>query len=180
MNALPRLHGYLEERRIRHALIGGHALAARGYARFTLDIDLLTTDKDTLKEDFWAAMREDGGQVAIRPGDSEDPLRGVIRIELSDGGMVDIVVGKYQWQQGVIERAEPLDIGGITIPVARSSDLILLKLFANGPQDLADIRAILETTDRNEIIADVRAHLAMLPKDCLMTFDEIVSNNRLP
>lgn len=34
----------LEAAGIRYALIGGHALAARGYPRFTIDIDLLTTD----------------------------------------------------------------------------------------------------------------------------------------
>jgi hypothetical protein len=27
-----------------YALIGGHAIAARGFARATIDIDLLTTD----------------------------------------------------------------------------------------------------------------------------------------
>src|SRR5262249_49950427 len=125
------------------------------------------------KDGFWTRLREDGTQVSIRPGDSDDPLRGVVRVGLADGNMVDVVVGKYQWQQSVIERAEPLEIDGVTVPVARSGDLILLKLFAGGPQDLTDIRAILGTADRDRIIGEVRTHLALLPEECSFTFEEL-------
>ena len=173
MSALQRLHGYLTERHVPHALIGGHALAARGHARFTLDVDILTTDKNVLQEEFWTALRDDGGDVAIRAGDADDPLRGVVRITLPDGGMADIVIGKYRWQQDLIERADLLNIGDVTVLVPRSSDLILLKLFAGGPQDLADIRAILETAGRDAIAAEVRTHLTVLPADCTNTFDEL-------
>jgi hypothetical protein len=172
VNPLQRLHTYLSERNVAHALIGGHALAARGYARFTLDIDILTTDKDVLRDEFWTSLREDA-TVSIRSGDSDDPLRGVVRITLSGSAMADIVVGKYQWQRDVIERADSLHVGDITVPVARSSDLILLKLFAGGPQDLVDIRAILETSDYETIVGEVRAHLAILPEDCAATFEEL-------
>lgn len=173
MNALQRLHGYLADRHVPHALIGGHALAARGVPRFTLDIDILTTKKEVLREDFWTALRQDSSEIAIRRGDSDDPLRGVVRITLTDGSMIDIVVGKHRWQQGVLDRADFLDVGNITVPVARSSDLILLKLVAGGPQDLADIRAILETADREKTIAEVRTHLGMLPEDCSETFERL-------
>jgi hypothetical protein len=172
MSALQRLHAYLRDGHVPHALIGGHALAARGYARFTLDVDILTTDKAVLREEFWNELRRDA-QVEIRLGDADDPLRGVVRIELLDGGMADVVVGKYQWQQGVIERADLLEVGSITVPVPRTSDLILLKLFAGGPQDLADIRAILESPDRDAIVAEVHPHLATLPEDCSIKFDDL-------
>jgi len=173
MNALRRLHGYLADRQVPHALIGGHALAARGYPRFTFDVDILTVNRDVLQEDFWTELRGEGAEVAIRLGDSDDPLRGVVRIAFSDGAMADVVIGKYRWQQDLIERADLLDVGDMQIDVPRSSDLILLKLFAGGPQDLADIRSILETADRDAIIAEVRSRLAVLPKDCSVAFEEL-------
>jgi len=43
---------------IRYALIGGHALAARGYPRFTIDIDLLTTDVAVLDAALLATDRD--------------------------------------------------------------------------------------------------------------------------
>jgi predicted nucleotidyltransferase len=170
MNALQRLHAYLADRDVPHALIGGHALAARGYARFTLDVDILTTDKGVLRHDFWTELRAD---VDVRLGDPDDPLRGVVRITLADGAMADIVVGKYQWQRELIDRAESLDIGGVPVAVPRSSDLILLKLFAGGPQDLADIRTMLETTHRHQIVAEVRARISALPEICLTIFEQL-------
>ena len=48
MTLLDRVSGLLTARGIPHALIGAAALAARGIARSTYDIDLLTTDR-------WAA-----------------------------------------------------------------------------------------------------------------------------
>ncbi len=42
-----------------------------------------------------------------------------------------------------------------------------------GPQDLADIRAILETANREEVIAEVRAHLGMLPEECSTAFQQL-------
>lgn len=166
------IHDYLSERNVEHALIGGHALAARGHPRFTLDLDVLTTNGTVLQDDFWHDLRDRGASVDVRKGDFDDPLRGVIRITLADGSMIDVVVAKYRWQKEVIERAEPIDIGEATIPVPRASDLILLKLFAGGPQDLADVRSLLEGADREEVIAEVRAHISDLPDECSRAFEQ--------
>lgn len=64
---------------VRFALIGAHALAVRGYPRFTADIDLLTTDTRVLNPEVWAAVAREGGTVDPRRGDSDDPLAGVVQ-----------------------------------------------------------------------------------------------------
>jgi hypothetical protein len=38
-----------------YALIGGYAIAARGFARSTIDLDLLTTDARVLDTSTWSA-----------------------------------------------------------------------------------------------------------------------------
>lgn len=43
-----------------YALIGAHAMAARGYPRFTVDIDLLTTDSRVLDRATWATIEREG------------------------------------------------------------------------------------------------------------------------
>ena len=172
MNALRHLHDYLAARNVQHALIGGRALAVRGHPRFTFDVDFLTVDTAVLKDSFWAGVREEGTSVDIRKGDFDDPLRGVVRIALADGGMVDVVIAKYRWQSEVIKRAEPVDVGDATVPVPRASDLILLKLFAGGHPDLSDVRSLLDTPERNNTAAAVREHLAELPPECAAMFDE--------
>ncbi len=170
------LSDYLRARGVRHALIGAVAVAARGHPRSTLDIDFLTTDASVLRDEFWDALRSEGATVEVRKGDLDDPLRGVVRIVLPDRKMADVVVAKYRWQDRVIDRAEALDIGGMTlpIPVPLTSDLILLKLFAGGPQDVSDIRSLLDGPDREEIIAAVRAHIGELPEECTELWEAIV------
>ena len=58
---------------------------------------------------------------------------------------IDVVVGKFGWQRRVLERAEPMG----ELPVVRAADLILLKLYAGGPQDAWDIQQLLLASSRD-------------------------------
>jgi hypothetical protein len=115
-----------------YALIGAHAMAVRGYARFTVDIDLLTTDTRVLDAATWIPLVEQGARVDRRRGDDDDPLAGVVHIVLADDTNVDVVVGRWAWEQQVVARAERMTVLGVTIAVPPTSDLILLKLAAGG------------------------------------------------
>ena len=143
----------------RYALIGAHAMAARGYPRFTLDVDLLTDDPRVLDASHWKPLVRDGAQVDARRGDPDDPLGGVAHLLLPDGTDVDIVVGKWKWEADLIERAEEISIGGAPIRVPSSGDLILLKLAAGGTLDLRDAAALLAIGDRDRIVSEVDAHI---------------------
>lgn len=63
--------------------------------------------------------------------------------------------GRKAWQSAVIDRARSLHLVDLDLPVAEAADLVLLKLYAGGPQDLWDIQQLLETSDGSRIIADV-------------------------
>jgi len=86
-----------------HALIGGRAMAARGYPRFTIDVDLLTSDNRVLVAKTWSELARDGAEIDIRRGDHEDPLAGVVHLLLADGTDVDIVVAKWKDRRGANE-----------------------------------------------------------------------------
>jgi hypothetical protein len=51
---------------VRAALVGAHAMAARGYPRFTTAIDLLTTDSRVLDAIHWRPSVEAGASVVWR------------------------------------------------------------------------------------------------------------------
>jgi predicted nucleotidyltransferase len=142
-----------------HALIGAHAMAARGYPRFTIDVDLLTSDNQVLVADTWAGLVSDEAEIDIRRGDHDDPLGGVVHLLLADGTDVDLVLAKWKWEADLIDRAESLSIGGISIRVPRTGDLILLKLAAGGFIDLQDAKALLLLGDVETVIRDVEAHV---------------------
>ena len=161
---------------VRYALIGAHAMAARGYPRFTLDVDLLTTDLRVLDASHWSALVRDGAQVDVRRGDADDPLGGVVHLLLPDGTDVDLVVGKWQWEADLIERAEPIAIGGAPIGVPCTGDLILLKLAAGGTLDLRDAAALLTLGDRERVVRDVEAHIGDVRPDVRLAWLDLLAS----
>jgi hypothetical protein len=160
---------------VRYALIGGHALAARGYPRFTIDIDLLTTDSRVLDRRTWAPLIAEGAVVDARRGDDEDPLAGVVHVLLPDGTDVDVVVGRWDWERRLVERAERVTIApGVDIPVPTASDLILLKLTAGGFTDLQDAAALLAAGDRVALVAQVESRVAEVRPDVRDTWRHLL------
>ena len=157
-----RVMSALDARGIAHALIGAAALAASGVARSTVDLDLLTLDSRVLEHDLWTTLREAGVEVDIRIGDVDDPLAGVVRISSTGQRPVDIILGRHSWQRRAVGRARLLPNG---VKVVRPSDLVLLKLYAGGTQDLWDIRQLLEAVNDTDLVAEVEADLGELPAD---------------
>jgi hypothetical protein len=77
---IQRVKEILDGLGVRYAVIGAMAMAARGFPRFTLDFDLLTTDKRVLDSATWEQLVRDGIAVDVRKGDFDDPLAGVVRV----------------------------------------------------------------------------------------------------
>lgn len=134
-------------------------MAVHGVGRSTHDQDLLTLGDEALHPETWTSLQESGATAEIRKGDLFDPLAGVIRFTRAGERPVDLVVGRFGWQREILERALPGEI-----PVVRAADLILLKLYAGGPQDAWDIQQILSGDDRERLIAEVEREIPRLPQ----------------
>lgn len=159
MSLLPQITTVLDQAGIPHAFIGATALTVYGVNRSTLDLDLFATSPVCLDPDLWASLPS-SVEVDIRRGDLTDPLAGVVRFRTPGSQPIDLVVGKLIWQREVIERATPAVNGP---PVVQLPDLILLKLYAGGPQDAWDIQQLLERPDRAGILREVEENLPKLP-----------------
>ncbi len=174
MTLLARVAAVLFEADIAHALIGAGALAVFGVNRATNDHDLLVVDASCLRLDLWTDLTRRGISVEIRKGDVTDPLAGVIRCELPGEIPVDVVVGKFKWQREVLGRAAPRTTQEANIPVVTAADLILLKLYAGGAQDGWDIQQLLETEDRNALIAEVETLVPDLPPHAIKLWHRVL------
>lgn len=155
----------LTRRAVPHALIGAAAMAARGVIRSTDDLDLLVTDGAVLRAAFWTELADRGFSLEVRVGDDADPLAGVVRLEAPPARSLDVVVGRFAWQSDLIGRAEPHQIGRVELKLVSAADLVLLKLFAGGSQDLRDVESLLEAGDRRAIQTAVDREIARLPAD---------------
>lgn len=167
----------LESIKARYALIGGEAVAMRGHPRLTVDYDFLTTDRRVFEREVWASLEEKGAIVDVRKGDPDDPLAGVVHITFHEERDADVVVAKWKWEQAVIERAERLPLQGLSVPIPRTSDLILLKLSAGGYLDLQDVYALLQAGDREQLIREVNDLIGALPADAQTSWKRIVATS---
>jgi hypothetical protein len=161
---IARVAAVLDHCGARYALIGAGALAAHGIARSTFDLDLFTDAAAVLRVETWASLSAAGrARVSVRTGDADDPLRGVVQIEADGERDVDVVVGRSAWQSEAVDRAQPLLIAGIRLPVVTPADLVLFKLYAGGSQDCWDIEQLLGGSDRQSLIPEIESRLEALP-----------------
>ncbi|HVR44845.1 MAG TPA: hypothetical protein VMS56_15545 [Thermoanaerobaculia bacterium] len=160
LDGLPRILDRLES----CAVIGGFAMAARGRVRTTIDLDLLTTDARALDDRTWSPLRAQRTEVEIRRADLDEPVAGMVRVRLP-GIDVDVVIGWDRWQQEIVERAETMPIAGMALPVATTDDLILLKLYAGGVDDMHDVANLLGLEPDGELVRRVDEALRDLPKE---------------
>ncbi|MXZ70880.1 MAG: hypothetical protein F4Z04_05150 [Acidobacteria bacterium] len=170
-----RVAATLGAARARFALIGAAAMAVHGVARSTQDVDLLTLSDVSLDGAAWEPLAEGGVDVSVTRGDADDPLAGVVRFRQEGQDQVDLIVGRYRWQQRLLERAEPAVVGGaITLPTAQPRDLVLLKLFAGGPHDLWDIEQLLVGADSETLVSAVSDDVSQLPARCRRQWDRLL------
>ena len=172
MNAAAKVIHYLERHGVAAALIGGVALGAHGLARATLDTDILVADEGVLDPRFWSTFT-DLGVAEIRRGDADDPLLGIVRFAATDEP-VDVIVGRGAWIVPVLQRQFRIEAGGYSLPVVDRADLVLLKLFAAGPQDLLDVRLLLEA-DEGDLHRTVEQRLPAAPAAALAAWRKVVA-----
>ncbi len=142
-DALARLASVFRQRGASYAVIGGLAVAAWGAPRATEDIDLLAdiVPSDALE----AALRAAGFLPEWRRGGPEDPVPLLLRLRRPSGPEVDVLCASRPWEKAMLARAVRLGLSpGLEIPVVAVEDLIVLKLLAAGPQDLADVADLLD------------------------------------
>ncbi len=140
---LARLIAVLESRRVPFAVIGGLAVAAWGVPRATEDIDLLADLSPSPEID--AALRAAGFDLEWRRGGPDDPVPLLLRLRSTSGPEIDVVCATRAWEREMLSRSVRFRIPeGLETPVVAAEDLIVLKLLAGGPGDLADVAELLE------------------------------------
>jgi hypothetical protein len=132
--------------KVRGAVIGGVAVSLLSEPRYTRDIDATVV----LDDKKWDAFLARAAEFGIRPRASDalvfarETRMLLLQHDIS-GIPLDISMGTLEFEQEMIDRALPIRVGRLTIPVATPEDLIILKAIAQRPQDLTDIATILDS-----------------------------------
>jgi hypothetical protein len=160
---------HLRSRGVESAVIGGVAMAVHGVARATVDLDLLVVTSSVLDRSFWNGIGA-GVVTSVRRGDATDPLAGVVRCAALES-VVDVVVGPSGWMGEVVARASPREVLGERLPVVDAADLVLLKLYAGGPQDMLDVRLLIAADPA--LRAVVQARIGSTPSSVIARLGDI-------
>lgn len=143
-----KLTDLLERNGLVYALMGGIAVRVYGIPRPTYDVDLTVAVPREALPDLYDAMEQAGYTVpeTYRTG-WLDQVAGMplvkFRLYLQDHGVdIDLFLAETTYQQELLQRRRLEEINGTSAWLASPEDLILLKLIANRPRDLADVADI--------------------------------------
>ena len=146
--ALRELAAWLESQRIPYVLIGGIAASLLGRPRITQDIDVLAV----LEEDAWEEFLTSGTRHDFRPRITEClSFARRSRVFLLRHGATgigsDVVLAGIPFEKDVVSRGRHTVLADLTVRLPRAEDLILMKLVAGRPRDIADVEGLIAAHD---------------------------------
>lgn len=144
LQALAALDRALMELGVPFMIIGGIAVIARGVPRQTIDIDATVWGQAISLEDLLAGLEAHGIVPRIPDAAEFARRRQVLLLEHRPSGTtLEISLAWLPFEQDAIERAGPVTLRGVEVPVAQPQDLIVYKFVAWRDRDKTDIERLL-------------------------------------
>jgi hypothetical protein len=144
--ALNGLDKWFEAEAVPGVIVGGVAVAVMARPRVTRDVDSLVV----LDESRWASFLTAGEPFGFAPR-ILDPLdfarrsRVLLLVHTPSGVDIDVMFGALRFEEETVSRGRVSAIGGVSIRLPTPEDLIIMKVVAHRPRDLADVEGLLET-----------------------------------
>jgi hypothetical protein len=147
LRRLLRVHDSLEQARLPHAFGGAIALAFHvGEPRATSDIDVNITADPGAPEPVLSALpaRVAWGDADVRACQEAGQVRLWWR-EAPFDTPLDVFLPQHpRLHRMVVDRAEPVEVLGQTVPILSATDLMIFKMWYARRKDWADIEAMVQ------------------------------------
>jgi len=128
----------------RFLIVGAHALAAHGYPRSTVDIDIWIDATDDNAERVWKALADFGAPLADLSVERQDLTRPDVVIQFGlPPNRIDVLTGLsgLSFDAAWVNRIEEV-LEGVTVPVLGLADLIANKRATGRDKDRADLKGV--------------------------------------
>lgn len=149
--ALRDIAAELDRMSVPYAVMGGLAVRVYGIPRATYDVDLTVSIPRPRLAELFERVQAMGFTVPeVFQSGWVDEIAGMplvkFRLYLQEHGIdIDVFLAESPYQEELIARRRASDVEGTRIWLVSPEDLILLKLVAHRPRDLADIGDVLFT-----------------------------------
>lgn len=134
----------LVKQRARFLVVGAHAMAAHGYPRATVDIDLWIDPTPDNAERVWQALAEFGAPLDSLEITRDDFVREDMVVQFGlPPNRVDILTGVsgLRFQSAWANRIEAI-VDGVRVPVISMADLVENKRSTGRAKDQADVKGL--------------------------------------
>lgn len=140
----------LSELGVRYAVIGALAASYYGVPRATTDADAVIWLQGTGKSehDLKSYLLAAGYNVKLKRGDIDDPILKAILVEDQHENRIDLLLGVRGMDPEASGRCVSASLLDSSVRIIAAEDLIAMKIFAGGFQDLEDVRGILQVSGK--------------------------------
>lgn len=159
---LAALAGAMRERGIRWYLFGAQAAIIWGSPRLSADVDVTAVISPASLNDYIDAMADRGFDVMADDPEFLERTRVVPFRHRASGMPLDVVLAGPGLEDDFLQRAIPVDVDGIVVPVISPEDLIITKVLAGRPKDVEDIRGVISERRASLDVERIRAILRLL------------------
>lgn len=137
------LQSFCESRDWKFCIIGGLAVQHWGEPRFTRDVDMTLVTGFGDEERFITEWLENYDS-RVQDATEFALANRVLLLRSSTGIGIDIALGALPFEEVAVDRAVKVEMEpGAKLRLCTSEDLIVMKAFADRPQDRLDLRGIL-------------------------------------
>jgi hypothetical protein len=162
LQALAAAAAVLRRRGARWYLFGAQAVAIWGRPRMSADVDI-TAAIPGADDGFVAAMDDAGFDLRVADWRAFLARTRVFPfLHRATELPLDLVLAGPGLEEEFLDRAIPVDLSGLEVPVISPEDLIVAKLLAGRPRDLDDVRSILGERHAVLDLERVRSLLGLL------------------
>lgn len=178
MGVVRRIHDFCSSHKLPYCVIGGMAVIRNGYARTTIDVDVLTL------KNSWLAVLPIEGEIASKGIDN--------CVDRETGIRIDILFADEDWEM-VIPMPDPRKVAefdeslganfiGLHALVQLKTAVYLDKLREHGPstaaKDLADVQALIKHNLIKFSKETIEGYDPAVRKLCLQAFSEVLRETR--
>ena len=148
---------------VRWYLFGAQAAIVHGAARLTADVDVTVELSERPTRELVNGLARHGFALRVADADEFVERTRVLPIVHRVSQMpVDVVLAGPGLEELFLDRAQPTEVAGVELPVARAEDLIVMKILAGRPKDEQDVVAILNARGQSLDLGEVESLLKTL------------------
>jgi predicted nucleotidyltransferase len=135
----------LGKEQVDYAIVGAMAASVYGVIRASRDADALLSISVPALAELEQTFRAAGFYTELRRGDFYDPIGAVLTLQDSFDNQVDLLVGIRGFDPEAFSRSIEVSLYGEPLKFVSLEDFLAMKVFASGPQDIADAKNAIES-----------------------------------